>query len=138
MRHSITSMLPPYARRRDVGIAIEPFERTVVTSKSANSLAARWDVPRSAHRAAQLFAEIEVPSQRSYGATSTDADSESDQCCQYGSWLGLQAQRTEEAFKCTAVLTDEFDDGFSSAPRSVAKLYDYHFHADRFATRRGY
>ena len=130
-----------------LGIAIESFERTVGYLKEREQFGSKIGTFQGLqHRAAQLFAEIEVTKSAVLSALQAlDADSEKRSVL--ASMAKAKCSKvvrnaTEEAVQMHGGIgmTDEFDIGFFMKRAAVCRQAygDYHFHADRFATLRGY
>jgi alkylation response protein AidB-like acyl-CoA dehydrogenase len=130
-----------------LGIAIESFERTVGYLKEREQFGSKIGTFQGLqHRAAQLFAEIEVTKSAVLSALQA-LDSGSEKRSVLASMAKAKCSKvvrnaTEEAVQMHGGIgmTDEFDIGFFMKRAAVCRQAygDYHFHADRFATLRGY
>jgi len=130
-----------------LGISIETFERTVGYLKEREQFGSKIGTFQGLqHRAAQLFAEIEVSKSAVLAALQAlDADSEKRSVL--ASMAKAKCSKvvrnaTEEGVQMHGGIgmTDEFDIGFFMKRAAVCRQAygDYHFHADRFASLRGY
>lgn len=130
-----------------LGVAVETFERTVMYLKDREQFGSKIGTFQGLqHRAAQLFAEIEV-SKSAVLAALQALDTDSDKRSVLASMAKAKCSKvvknaTEEGVQMHGGIgmTDEFDIGFFMKRAAVCRQSygDYHFHADRFATLRGY
>ena len=130
-----------------LGISIETFERTVGYLKEREQFGSKIGTFQGLqHRAAQLFAEIEV-SKSAVLAALQALDANSEKRSVLASMAKAKCSKvvrnaTEEGVQMHGGIgmTDEFDIGFFMKRAAVCRQAygDYHFHADRFATLRGY
>jgi alkylation response protein AidB-like acyl-CoA dehydrogenase len=130
-----------------LGVAAETFERTVMYLKDREQFGSKIGTFQGLqHRAAQLFAEIEV-SKSAVLAALQALDTDSDKRSVLASMAKAKCSKvvqnaTEEGVQMHGGIgmTDEFDIGFFMKRAAVCRQSygDYHFHADRFATLRGY
>ena len=130
-----------------LGISIETFERTVGYLKEREQFGEKIGTFQGLqHRAAQLFAEIEV-SKSAVLAALQALDDNSEKRSVLASMAKAKCAKvvrnaTEEGVQMHGGIgmTDEFDIGFFMKRAAVCRQAygDYHFHADRFASLRGY
>ena len=130
-----------------LGISIETFERTVGYLKEREQFGSKIGTFQGLqHRAAQLFAEIEVSKSAVLGALQA-LDANSEKRSVLASMAKAKCAKvvrdaTEEGVQMHGGIgmTDEFDIGFFMKRAAVCRQAygDYHFHADRFARLRGY
>ncbi len=130
-----------------LGISIEAFERTVGYLKEREQFGSKIGTFQGLqHRAAQLFAEIEV-SKSAVLAALQALDENSEKRSVLASMAKAKCAKvvrnaTEEGVQMHGGIgmTDEFDIGFFMKRAAVCRQAygDYHYHADRFASLRGY
>ena len=130
-----------------LGISIETFERTVGYLKEREQFGSKIGTFQGLqHRAAQLFAEIEV-SKSAVLAALQALDENSEKRSVLASMAKAKCAKvvrnaTEEGVQMHGGIgmTDEFDIGFFMKRAAVCRQAygDYHYHADRFASLRGY
>jgi alkylation response protein AidB-like acyl-CoA dehydrogenase len=130
-----------------LGISIETFERTVGYLKEREQFGNKIGTFQGLqHRAAQLFAEIEV-SKSAVLAALQALDENSEKRSVLASMAKAKCAKvvrnaTEEGVQMHGGIgmTDEFDIGFFMKRAAVCRQAygDYHFHANRFAELRGY
>ena len=130
-----------------LGISIETFERTVGYLKERDQFGNKIGTFQGLqHRAAQLFAEIEV-SKSAVLAALQALDENSEKRSVLASMAKAKCAKvvrnaTEEGVQMHGGIgmTDEFDIGFFMKRAAVCRQAygDYHFHANRFAELRGY